>query len=101
MEWERRGRAGRGCGGWDGERDLGLEMRMGGRSRRSRARCDPEGGGAYSIKRYHSEKVMTEDSWRHERVVLEPLNPEFQGIEIAEEDAGEIRVVAEWLRVLE
>ena len=59
---------------------------------------DPEGGGAYSIKRYHSEKAATEDgTWRHDRIVLEPLNPEFAPIEIPEEAAGEFRVVAEWV----
>src|SRR5579862_3511255 len=40
------------------------------------------GGGAndrYTVKRYHSEKAQSPDgSWSHERVRLEPLNPEFE-----------------------
>ena len=62
---------------------------------------DPENGGAYSIKRYHGEKTATEDGgWRHERIVLEPLNGEFAPIEIPEEASGEFRMVAEWMERL-
>ncbi|MBR4189994.1 MAG: hypothetical protein IKQ55_08540 [Kiritimatiellae bacterium] len=58
--------------------------------------ADPESGGAYSIKRYRSEKRATSDgSWRHERIVLEPLNRDFDAIEIGEEDADGVRIVAE------
>ena len=58
--------------------------------------ADPESGGAYSIKRYRSEKRATSDgSWRHERIVLEPLNRDFDAIVIGEEDADGIHIVAE------
>lgn len=53
----------------------------------------------YTVKRYTSEKVRTgEDEWRHERIRLEPLNPEFEAWDAGPEDFA---VVAEWLRVLE
>ena len=53
----------------------------------------------YTVKRYTSEKVQTgEDEWRHERIRLEPLNPEFEAWDAGPEDFA---VVAEWLRVLE
>jgi SOS-response transcriptional repressor LexA len=53
----------------------------------------------YTIKRYTSEKVSTgEDEWRHGRIRLEPLNPEFQAWDVEPEDFA---VVAEWLRVIE
>ena len=59
---------------------------------------DPDGGGAYSIKRYHSEKTATPDgSWRHERIVLEALNAEFAPIAINEAVAAEFRGGAEWV----
>ena len=43
-------------------------------------------GGRYTIKRYHSEKSNTEDSWQHSKVELQPLNPDFDPIELSEDD---------------
>lgn len=58
---------------------------------------DPDGGGAYSIKRYHSEKRADGESWRHEKIWLEPLNKSFESIDIPEDAGDEFRIVAEWL----
>lgn len=53
----------------------------------------------YTVKRYSSRKVATgQDEWRHERIRLEPLNPEFSPWDL---EPDEFAVVAEWLRVLE
>jgi len=53
----------------------------------------------YTIKRYTSQKRQTgEDQWEHERITLEPLNPEFEPWDAGPEDFA---VVAEWLRVIE
>ncbi|HUI81325.1 MAG TPA: S24 family peptidase [Bryobacteraceae bacterium] len=53
----------------------------------------------YTIKRYTSKKVETgEDQWQHERIRLEPLNPEFEAWDVGPEDFA---VVAEWLRVID
>jgi SOS-response transcriptional repressor LexA len=53
----------------------------------------------YTVKKYTSRKVSTgEDEWRHERIRLEPLNPEFEAWDAEPRDFA---VVAEWLRVLE
>lgn len=41
-------------------------------------------GGRYTIKRYHSEKVVTEEGWQHSKVELQPLNPDFDPIELDE-----------------
>ncbi len=58
--------------------------------------ADPESGGAYSLKRFHSKKVASADgSWRHERIVLEPLNRDFEAIEIAPEEAEDFKIIAE------
>ena len=52
-----------------------------------------------TVKKYASTKVRTgEDEWRHERIRLEPLNPEFEPWDVEPEGFA---VVAEWLRVLE
>lgn len=47
---------------------------------------DPEYGGKYTIKRYHSEKVVSEEGWQHTKVELCPLNPDFDTIELTEDD---------------
>ena len=53
----------------------------------------------YTIKKYTSRKIQTgEDQWEHERIRLEPLNPEFEAWDVAPRDFA---VVAEWLRVIE
>lgn len=48
---------------------------------------DPEFDGRYTIKKYSSEKVETEDSWQHVKIELHPLNhdPKYKTIEINED----------------
>ncbi|MBW2065740.1 MAG: DUF1998 domain-containing protein [Deltaproteobacteria bacterium] len=63
---------------------------------------DPETGSRYTVKRYESEKVTSEDgTWRHIKITLKPINPDFQPIELTCEEEGRVRVVAELLEVLE
>jgi phage repressor protein C with HTH and peptisase S24 domain len=54
----------------------------------------------YTVKRYTSKKVYSEETeeWRHDRIRLEPLNPEFEAWDVGPQDFA---VVAEWLRVIE
>ena len=62
---------------------------------------DPETGGAYSIKRYSSKKTATDDgSWRHERIILSPLNRDYEQIVIDEDSDGDCRIIAELVKVL-
>jgi len=61
---------------------------------------DPETGARYTIKRYRSEKAVDGDSWQHARILLEPLNPEFEPIALTGVEEGEVRVVAELLEVI-
>jgi SOS-response transcriptional repressor LexA len=61
---------------------------------------DPDNGERYTVKRYLSEKVVDDDSWRHVRITLKPMNPEFQPIEIMSAEDGELQVVAELVEVL-
>lgn len=66
-----------------------------------RGPADPETGGSFTIKRYSSEKVTDPTgAWRHTKVVLSPLNPEYQLIEITPGSEEDVQVVAEWLAVL-
>lgn len=46
---------------------------------------DSEYGGKYTIKKYHSEKVVTEEGWQNSKVELIPLNKDFDVIELDEE----------------
>jgi SOS-response transcriptional repressor LexA len=63
--------------------------------------ADPDIGGAFTIKKYSSDKRADEDNeWRHTRIVLSPLNPEYKPIIIPEEDAESFRIVAEFVAVL-
>ncbi len=53
----------------------------------------------YTVKRYTSVKrQLSEEEWEHERIRLEPLNPEFEAWDVEPRDFA---VVAEWLRVIE
>lgn len=57
------------------------------------------GENRYTIKRYRSIKQQDESGWRHDRIVLEPLNPEYEAWDLDEN--ASIRVVAEFVRVLD
>lgn len=61
---------------------------------------DPETGARYTVKRYESEKVMEGDSWRHTKITLKPINPEFNPIILTESDEGDVAVIAEFLEVV-
>lgn len=62
---------------------------------------DPETGQRFTVKRYESEKAVSEDgTWRHVRVLLKPVNRDFQPIELTCEDEGSVEVVAEMIEVL-
>ena len=69
-----------------------------------RSIADPETGGRYTIKRYTSEKIPSDEGgWSHLRITLHPDSdqPRFQPIVLTIEDAHEdFRVIAELLMVL-
>jgi type III restriction enzyme len=62
---------------------------------------DPMTSGHYTLKVYTSEKAPTSDeSWQHTRIVLKPLNPEFDPIVLTPKDEGDVGVIAELAAVL-
>jgi type I restriction enzyme R subunit len=61
---------------------------------------DPETGERYTVKRYESEKARHGDSWRHEKITLKPVNPDFAPIVLTDADEGQLQVVAELVEVL-
>ena len=66
-----------------------------------RGPADPDTGGAFTVKRYSSEKQGDDEAdWKHTRVVLSPTNPDYQPIVLTEDDAGHVAVLAEFVTVL-
>ncbi len=61
---------------------------------------DPETGQHYTVKSYRSEKAKRGESWRHERITLEPANPEFESIVLLGAEEDELQVIAELVEVL-
>ena len=61
---------------------------------------DPETGQRYTVKRYKSEKSAEGESWRHEKITLEPVNPDFEPIVLTDAEEGELQVIAELAEVL-
>ena len=61
---------------------------------------DPEDGGRYTVKKWRSTKRSSGDGWEHQTIELVPLNPEFQSLKISAEDAVDVRVIGEFVRVL-
>jgi type I restriction enzyme R subunit len=61
---------------------------------------DPETGQRYTVKRYESEKAKRGDSWRHERITLKPINPDYEPIVLTAAAEVQVKVVAEVVEVL-
>jgi hypothetical protein len=62
---------------------------------------DPDYGGAYSIKKYSSEKQFDKDgTWRHEQVVLHPTNSSYSPIVISQAESESFTVIAEFVGVV-
>lgn len=62
---------------------------------------DPEEGGRFTVKKYKSTKVPASDGWAHQSVELQPLNPAFKPIHITGDDTMDLRVIGEFVRVLD
>jgi phage repressor protein C with HTH and peptisase S24 domain len=54
----------------------------------------------YTVKRYKSEKQVTEEGFTQTRIRLESLNPAYPSWDL-DEDADKYQVIAEFVRVLE
>jgi len=61
------------------------------------SRGDLENGGRFTVKKYHSDKSVTEDGWKHEQIELLPLNPDYDPIIVAPHEGPEMVVVGEWV----
>ncbi len=61
------------------------------------SRGDPEDGGRFTVKKYHSLKSISEDGWKHERIQLLPINSDFDPITVEPHEASEMIVVGEFV----
>lgn len=62
-----------------------------------------QGGSRYTVKEYRSQKSESLESWRHTTIVLSPKTYEtgYDDITLTHEEASEMRVVGEFLCVIE
>lgn len=66
-----------------------------------RGPADPDTGGSFTVKRYASVKLAdAESEWRHTKVTLSPLNPEYRAIVLTPESEGDVQIIGEFLQVL-
>jgi SOS-response transcriptional repressor LexA len=56
-----------------------------------------ENGGRFTVKKYHLEKTVTADGWRHDRIQLLPVNPAFEPITLESEGTDDLMIVGEHL----
>lgn len=64
-------------------------------------RVDPESGSTFTVKKYFSTKTADPESlWRHEEIILKPLNPDFEEIRLHPSGGEEFSVIAEFIRVV-
>jgi SOS-response transcriptional repressor LexA len=63
---------------------------------------DPDTGASYTVKRYRSDKVAGDHSWRHERIVLsaESNIPAYSDIVLEGKRMKQLKVVGELVAVL-
>jgi phage repressor protein C with HTH and peptisase S24 domain len=54
----------------------------------------------YTVKRYRSEKRVTEEGWTQSRIRLESLNPSYPSWDL-DQDPEKYQIVAEFVRVLD
>lgn len=63
---------------------------------------DPDSGGQYTVKIYRSEKTVTEDSWSHRIIRLEPdsMDLGFKPLILEPETTNELQVVGEFVAII-
>jgi hypothetical protein len=63
---------------------------------------DPDFNSAFTIKTYSSEKIVTNENWEHTSIVLRPNSYDsyYQDIIINKENAAEMRVIGEFVKIL-
>jgi SOS-response transcriptional repressor LexA len=63
---------------------------------------DQDFNSAFTVKTYSSEKIVTEEGWEHNSIVLRPnsFDTSYKNIIINEEDGSKMRVVGEFVKII-
>ncbi len=63
---------------------------------------DQDFNSAFTVKTYSSEKIVTEEGWEHNSIVLRPnsFDTTYKNIIINEEDGSKMRVVGEFVKII-
>lgn len=63
---------------------------------------DSDYGSGYTIKEYHSQKKIENETWSHDAIILKPLsnNPSFRNIELSGDELIDLKVRGIFERVL-
>jgi DUF2075 family protein len=63
---------------------------------------DPDTGGQYTVKIYRSEKVVSEDSWSHQSIRLEPdsLDYNFKPLILESDTINELSLLGEFIGII-
>ena len=64
---------------------------------------DSDFGAGYTVKTYHSDKNISEDSWSHESIVLKPhsYDSSFEDIILSGDEIHKLQIVGELITVLD
>ena len=64
---------------------------------------DPDFNSAFTVKTYSSEKTISEEGWQHNSILLKPnsYDDSFKSIILDEENTKEMRVIGEFVKVLD
>ncbi|WP_412468202.1 DNA/RNA helicase domain-containing protein [Pedobacter sp. KLB.chiD] len=63
---------------------------------------DADFGSGYTVKQYHSKKIITDEGWQHSTIHLEPLSDDlsYHTIELVSDELTDFKVVGVFDRVL-
>jgi SOS-response transcriptional repressor LexA len=63
---------------------------------------DPDNGGQYTVKIYRSDKNVTEDSWSHRNIRLEPdsMDFNFKTLTLNSDASNDLRVIGEYAGII-
>ena len=64
---------------------------------------DQDFNSAFTIKTYSSEKITSDEGWKHTSIILRPnsLDKSYKNIVINEENGSEMRIVGEFIEIIE
>ncbi len=69
----------------------------------NRDSLDPDFNSAFTVKTYSSEKTISEDGWQHDSIILKhnSYDGNFKNIVLTEDTINEMRVIGEFVMILE